>query len=254
QKYVDYFILQGLDEQRLTDLIQAVELIYVNKTMSNVIEKTVEEFYAHHSFQTFIRACLIPMMYLLKRQQNLDLIVNNIVLELMDTTNGLNQDILKNVRTLTALCHPIDRDALKHQLLRLSNDEYRQFYRDTSESTRSLKQILFEAIRDGNMTDYFRIYSEFIEICKYRTQLTRIDVYGSSSKELFSLQGKLPQSSGKSTLLNYMFGTLFDVREGQCIYDTYDSVVKANSSDFDYILLIDSGGLLSIERGDREYD
>ncbi|CAF1298722.1 unnamed protein product [Didymodactylos carnosus] len=181
----------GLDEQRLTDLIQAVELIYVNKTMSNVIEKTVEEFYAHHSFQTFIRACLIPMMYLLKRQQNLDLIVNNIVLELMDTTNGLNQDILKNVRTLTALCHPIDRDALKHQLLRLSNDEYRQFYRDTSESTRSLKQILFEAIRDGNMTDYFRIYSEFIEICKYRTQLTRIDVYGSSSKELFSLQGKL---------------------------------------------------------------
>ncbi|CAF1338500.1 unnamed protein product, partial [Didymodactylos carnosus] len=34
---------------RLTDLIQAGELIYVNKTMSDVIEKIVEEFYTHHS-------------------------------------------------------------------------------------------------------------------------------------------------------------------------------------------------------------
>ncbi|CAF4560440.1 unnamed protein product, partial [Didymodactylos carnosus] len=48
--------------------------------------------------------------------------------------------------------------------------------------------------------------------------------------------------------------TLFDVREGRCSRGIYGSLVKANSPDFDYILLIDSEGLLSIERGDREYD
>ncbi|CAF0875790.1 unnamed protein product [Adineta steineri] len=80
-----------------------------------------------------------------------------------------------------------------------------------------------------------------------------------------------PQNSGKSTLLNYMFGTLFDVREGRCTRGIYGSLVKlprldqgvksnlgkilnANISDIDYLLLIDTEGLLSIEKGDKEYD
>ncbi|CAF0912558.1 unnamed protein product [Didymodactylos carnosus] len=69
-----------------------------------------------------------------------------------------------------------------------------------------------------------------------------------------------PQNSGKSTLLNYMFGTLFDVRDGRCTRGIYGSLVKTNvgtkigKTDFDYILLIDTEGLLSIEKGDKEYD
>jgi hypothetical protein len=60
-----------------------------------------------------------------------------------------------------------------------------------------------------------------------------------------------PQNSGKSTLLNYMFGTLFDVR---CTQGIYGSFVKTNRSDFEYIMLIDSKSLLGIEREDSEYD
>jgi GTPase Era involved in 16S rRNA processing len=80
-----------------------------------------------------------------------------------------------------------------------------------------------------------------------------------------------PQNSGKSTLLNYMFGTLFDVREGRCTRGIYGSLVKLMKSnqtnknnlgrllnseipDIDYIMLIDTEGLLSIEKGDKEYD
>ncbi|CAF4558225.1 unnamed protein product, partial [Didymodactylos carnosus] len=41
-------------------------------------------------------------------------------------------------------------------------------------------------------------------------------------------------------LLNYTFGTLFDVREGRCTRGIYGSLVKSNRRDFDYILLIDT--------------
>ncbi|CAF2128208.1 unnamed protein product [Rotaria magnacalcarata] len=63
-----------------------------------------------------------------------------------------------------------------------------------------------------------------------------------------------PQNSGKSTLLNYMFGTLFDVRNGRCTRGIYGSLAKSNSKDFDYIMIIDTEGLSSGEKGDLEYD
>jgi hypothetical protein len=63
-----------------------------------------------------------------------------------------------------------------------------------------------------------------------------------------------PQNSGKSTLLNYMFGTLFDVRDGRCTRGIYGSFVKSNRPDYDYIMLIDTEGLLSGEKADKEYD
>ncbi|CAF0730234.1 unnamed protein product [Adineta steineri] len=63
-----------------------------------------------------------------------------------------------------------------------------------------------------------------------------------------------PQNSGKSTLLNYMFGTLFDVRDGRCTRGIYGSLVKSNIEGIDYLLLIDTEGLLSVEKSDKEYD
>ncbi|CAF1657190.1 unnamed protein product, partial [Adineta ricciae] len=63
-----------------------------------------------------------------------------------------------------------------------------------------------------------------------------------------------PQNSGKSTLLNYMFGTLFDVRDGRCTRGVYGSLVKTNRTDFEYIMLIDTEGLLGIEGQNTEYD
>ncbi|CAF3963734.1 unnamed protein product [Rotaria sordida] len=92
-----------------------------------------------------------------------------------------------------------------------------------------------------------------------------------ASKRILVISIIGPQNSGKSTLLNYMFGTLFDVREGRCTRGIYGSLVKLNKSNqncnnspyrafgaeisnIDYIMLIDTEGLLSIEKNDSEYD
>ncbi|CAF3087071.1 unnamed protein product [Rotaria sp. Silwood2] len=99
----------------------------------------------------------------------------------------------------------------------------------------------FEII-DG---DHFYFQHEFLSEVMKSFEKTRILV--------ISIIG--PQNSGKSTLLNYMFGTLFEVREGRCTRGIYGSFVKCNSiPGIDYILLIDTEGLLSIEKSDKEYD
>ncbi|CAF4006430.1 unnamed protein product [Rotaria sp. Silwood2] len=82
-------------------------------------------------------------------------------------------------------------------------------------------------------------------------------------KKFFVMSIIGPQNSGKSTLLNFLFGTLFEVREGRCTRGVYGTLVKIRSEavthdlippDYDYILLIDTEGLLSIEKGDEQYD
>ncbi|CAF4831358.1 unnamed protein product [Rotaria sp. Silwood1] len=82
-------------------------------------------------------------------------------------------------------------------------------------------------------------------------------------KKFFIMSIIGPQNSGKSTLLNFLFGTLFEVREGRCTRGIYGTLVKIRSEevthnlippDYDYILLIDTEGLLSIEKGDEQYD
>ena len=65
-----------------------------------------------------------------------------------------------------------------------------------------------------------------------------------------------PQSSGKSTLLNHMFGTSFHTSQGRCTSGLYLSIQKVRNpeSQIKYLLIVDSEGLHSPERGDSEYD
>jgi hypothetical protein len=64
-----------------------------------------------------------------------------------------------------------------------------------------------------------------------------------------------PQNSGKSTLLNFMFGCDFSVSDGRCTRGIYGSLIKSSNPElFDYYLVLDTEGLQSIEKGDKEYD
>ena len=63
-----------------------------------------------------------------------------------------------------------------------------------------------------------------------------------------------PENSGKSTLLNFLFGTTFDVRAGRCTRGIYGSFVKTNRDDFEFILLIDTEGIFSSHRKDEEFN
>jgi len=61
------------------------------------------------------------------------------------------------------------------------------------------------------------------------------------------------QSSAKSTLLNYLFGTNFETSSGRCTKGIYFSIIKTNIPDVN-ILLLDTEGLSSIEGQDKVYD
>jgi energy-coupling factor transporter ATP-binding protein EcfA2 len=61
-----------------------------------------------------------------------------------------------------------------------------------------------------------------------------------------------PQSSGKSTLLNFLYGSSFPVSSGRCTKGLYASFVK--SKDGKDVMILDSEGLFSVEKGSKEYD
>ena len=63
-----------------------------------------------------------------------------------------------------------------------------------------------------------------------------------------------PQSSGKSTLLNYLFGAQFAVSAGRCTRGMNISYVNTNYAGHTGVLIIDTEGFLAVERGDRHFD
>eukprot|EP01017_Pseudomicrothorax_dubius_P020316 TRINITY_DN221_c0_g3_i2.p1 TRINITY_DN221_c0_g3~~TRINITY_DN221_c0_g3_i2.p1 ORF type:complete len:1219 (-),score=212.32 TRINITY_DN221_c0_g3_i2:55-3711(-) len=63
-----------------------------------------------------------------------------------------------------------------------------------------------------------------------------------------------PQSSGKSTLLNYLFGCQFATSSGRCTKGIYGTLFDLQVGDFDGVLILDTEGLFSSEKTDPEYD
>ena len=58
-----------------------------------------------------------------------------------------------------------------------------------------------------------------------------------------------PQSSGKSTLLNFLFGCDFATSEGRCtrgVYGTYFRFNDQRINNFDGIFVIDTEGLFAV--------
>ncbi|CAD7940890.1 unnamed protein product [Amoebophrya sp. A120] len=63
-----------------------------------------------------------------------------------------------------------------------------------------------------------------------------------------------PQSSGKSTLLNYLFGCKFNTAKGRCTKGVYGSLIEITHEHYDYLLILDTEGLQSPEKLDHEFD
>ncbi|CAF1096641.1 unnamed protein product [Didymodactylos carnosus] len=116
------------------------------------------------------------------------------------------------------------------------------------------KQLIIQSYRDYIRSGYpFEIIDGDNFHCqdKYLTEV--MQTFGNEKILAISIIGQ--QNTGKSTLLNYMFGSLFDVREGRCTRGIYGSLIKVNNiTGIDYILLIDTEGLLSSAKNDEEYD
>ena len=58
-----------------------------------------------------------------------------------------------------------------------------------------------------------------------------------------------PQSSGKSTLLNFLFGCDFATSEGRCtrgVYGTFFRFKNSGNNNFDGVFVIDTEGLFAV--------
>ncbi|CAC5424342.1 unnamed protein product [Mytilus coruscus] len=74
------------------------------------------------------------------------------------------------------------------------------------------------------------------------------------NKKLLNLSVLGIQSSGKSTLLNTMFGLKFAVSAGRCTKGVYMQLVPVKRNRFDYIAVIDTEGLRAMELGHQKHD
>ena len=68
-----------------------------------------------------------------------------------------------------------------------------------------------------------------------------------------------PQSTGKSTLMNFCFGTQFLASTGRCTQGIYFTLQKIppelkQGKDVEYLIILDTEGLNSPERAEPEYD
>ena len=120
---------------------------------------------------------------------------------------------------------------------------------DNSANDRRLTEAYFEYIQAGfpfEIIDGDNVFFQYDFLLKV--------MHNFSQKKILIISVIGPQNSGKSTLLNYMFGTFFNVRNGRCTTGVYGSFVKSNIPSFDYIMLLDTEGLLGTEKGDLEYD
>ncbi|CAF1177923.1 unnamed protein product, partial [Didymodactylos carnosus] len=169
----------------------------------------------------------------------------NITFDTLETNNAIRtgKDTVKEKQHKQSLTAPASLELLWRNAIVCQ--EYQADDEMQKSVTKSYQNFVssghpFEVI-DG---DNFHFHYEFL--CRVLADF--------SSKRVLVISIIGPQNSGKSTLLNYMFGTLFDVREGRCTRGIYASLVQSNSASFDYIMLIDTEGLLSIEKDDKEYD
>ena len=84
-------------------------------------------------------------------------------------------------------------------------------------------------------------------------------IENSAKVRIFKVSSLGAQSSGKSTLLNTVFGLKFPVSSGRCTRGAYMQLVKiedklAKQLQCDYLLVIDSEGLMSRVAKDDDYD
>ncbi|CAF0822540.1 unnamed protein product [Didymodactylos carnosus] len=147
---------------------------------------------------------------------------------------------------------------------KLLENDYIQYLNKMNKIIKPLKNRLLDRELDNQNNNHFSLYLKFLELCKLRQKLKKIDFYGSDNETIFKIThdvlefenelNPLSESPAKRSLgfifkqfIEILKGTLFETREGRCTRGVYASFVKSNIQNIDYILLIDTEGLLSVE-------
>lgn len=100
-------------------------------------------------------------------------------------------------------------------------------------------------ILDGDAGMYCKLWVDTV-LAELDTMTKAIKARGRSARILvLSVMGL--QSSGKSTMLNLMFGTQLRTSAGRCTRGVYIQLVPSERPEYDYVLLLDTEGLRSPE-------
>ena len=97
----------------------------------------------------------------------------------------------------------------------------------------------FELIDGDNLQFAEKVLEKVFHACKDRVLV--LSVLG-------------PQSSGKSTLLNYLFGCRFSTSTGRCTKGIYAAIMNIEHPAYDKLMILDTEGLQSSEKDDQEFD
>jgi len=98
-------------------------------------------------------------------------------------------------------------------------------------------------ILDGDAAMFHKLWVETVLVELERMLLALLK----RKPKVFVLSIVGLQSSGKSTLLNLMFGTQLKTSAGQCTRGVYLQLVKSEWPEFDYVLILDTEGIRAPE-------
>ena len=110
-----------------------------------------------------------------------------------------------------------------------------------------------KTFENGNALEIIDGDIDRIEISSLNAVIDWVEEIKKTNKPyVISIMG--PQSSGKSTLLNFLFGAKLKVSAGRCTKGLYAMLLRTDFKETKEILILDSEGIFSIEREDLMFD
>ncbi|CAF1226704.1 unnamed protein product [Didymodactylos carnosus] len=161
------------------ELVQAGELMYIGKKRDEILSVIVTQFRQTNNFPLFVDECLIPIMYLIKRYQNLD--------DFMEALSSKLSQIFLSVTELPKVSLRI----LIHFLLMKCDVSLSRMI-----MTLLSKRNPVPFLNPSTTTSQYSIVPEIILVWNY--EMPTLLSFG------------IGQCSGKSTLLNALFMSTFE--------------------------------------------
>ena len=115
-------------------------------------------------------------------------------------------------------------------------------------------EVLSRNFENGQPLEVIDGDTDLIERASFSAVIDWVQALKKNNSKLFVLTILGPQSSGKSTLLNYLLGSNFHVSSGRCTKGLNAMLLRTDFLETKEILVLDSEGIFSIERNDPNYD
>ena len=143
------------------------------------------------------------------------------------------------------------------QLYEVSMDPRKIHWQGSMQELSSLPNIISKQLVEGHPVELMDGDHGIIPVAWVKGDCQSLAQRVGQEKKIFVLSVIGIQSSGKSTLLNTMFGLDFAVSAGRCTRCIYAQLLPAadrSGLPFDYMLVLDSEGLRAHELGEQNYE